>query len=192
MNKTTLRKLISEVKFTNQTESSPDWETLSNIFSIWNLSYSNDDRLKAYFIKKWYCTDSYVGLRTYFLDGEFVAISGQSSRKSDEEFTFMSKECAEKVRLYLISLVHEEKEIHVDILDEDELDEEIPGTFKIQYNTQIIDKTALLNGQRVDIIRTRYDFNKEPDKYFHCVEIKKENGDKEEVNVQDLDFEYNV
>jgi hypothetical protein len=88
--KTTLRKLISEIDFNKSSvQDTPNWEDLSKIFNL-ELYWSEDTRLKCYFIKKWYCTDSFVGLRAYFLDDEFVATSYQQGRKFNEDFTFVS------------------------------------------------------------------------------------------------------
>ena len=190
--KTTLRKLISEIDFNNKKiQCSPDWEELSSIFNINNLYYSEDERLKVYFIKKWYCTDSYVGLRAYFLNGVFVATSYQVGRKADEDFSFVSKALALELKNYLLEIsVNEEIEPNYDIIDESDLDEEIPNTYKIEFNTQILHKTALLNGERVEILKTRYNWG--DDRYFHTVEIKNTKGKKEEIHCQELDFEYNV
>ena len=190
--KTTLRKLISEIDFNNKKiQCSPDWEELSSIFNINNLYYSEDERLKVYFIKKWYCTDSYVGLRAYFLNGVFVATSYQVGRKADEDFSFVSKALALELKNYLLEIsVNEEIEPNYDIIDESDLDEEIPNTYKIEFNTQILHKTALLNGERVEILKTRYNWG--DDRYFHTVEIKNAKSKKEEINCQELDFEYNV
>jgi len=190
--KTTLRKLISEIDFNKSSvQDTPNWEDLSEIFNL-ELYWSEDTRLKCYFIKKWYCTDSYVGLRAYFLVDEFVATSYQQGRKFDEDFTFVSKEIAEKLRNYLISLLEPEEEVfNFDVFKDKDLDEEIPSTYKIEYNSQILHKTALYNGERVDIVKTRYDWE-EKDKYFHTVEIKDKNNKKFEVHVNELDFEYNV
>jgi hypothetical protein len=188
--KTTLRKLISEIDFNKSSvQSTPNWEDLSKIFNL-ELYWSEDTRLKCYFIKKWLCTDSFVGFRAYFLDDEFVAISYQEGRKFDEEFDFVSKKLAEKVRNYLISLLEPEG-INVGLIGSNVLDEEIPSTYKIKYNSQILHKTALYNGERVDIVKTIYDWE-EKDKYFHTVEIKDKNNKKFEVHVNELDFEYNV
>jgi hypothetical protein len=193
---TTLRKLISEIDFNNKNvQDTPSWEQLSNLFNIFDLYWSEDERLKCYFIKKWYCTDSYVGLRAYFLDGEFVAISNQTGRKSCEDFTFTSLESSKKVRDYLLSLVDGENKINVDLLDDNVLDGEMPDTYKIEFNTQILHKTALLNGERVEIVKRSYRWDshsKNNEKYFHTVEIKKADGKKVEVHVNELDFEYNV
>ena len=190
--KTTLRKLISEIDFNNkQVQDSPNWERLANEFDIYNLSWSEDTRLQAYFLRKWYCTDSYVGLRAYFLDGEFVATSWQSGRKMNEDFTFVSEISAKKVRDYLLSLVEEENGIKVNTLSDEELDKEIPDTFKLEYNSQILHKTGLLNGERVEIVKKHYSWD-DKEKYFHTVEIKRENGEQMEIDCRELDFEYNV
>lgn len=190
MEKTTFRKIISEIDFSNKKlKSDPDWENLSSIFNI-NLDWSDDTRLKSYYIKIHYCTDSYVGIKAYFLDDEFIALSNQIGRKYPEEFDFVSTEIAEKVKDYLLSLLEpEEHSANVSVIDY--LDEEIPNTYKIEYNTQILQKKAIYKGERVDIIKT--DFENEGIKspnYFHSVLIKKGN---EEilVNCKDLDFEYN-
>jgi len=74
----------------------------------YEFDYVNQDRLKAYWIANWYCTDSYVGYRMYFLDDEPVAVSLQPGRKSNETFEWFSKEMALRVRDYLISLMSDE------------------------------------------------------------------------------------
>ena len=190
--KTTLRKLISEIDFNNKfIQDTPNWEELSDIFGINNLYYSEDERLKVYFIKKWYCTDSYVGLRAYFLNGVFVATSYQSGRKSSEDFCFVSKALALDLKNYLFEIsIKEEIEPNYDIIDDSDLDEEIPNTYKIEYNTQILHKTALLNGERVEILKTSYNWG--DNRYFHTVEIKNAKGNKQEIDCRELDFEYNV
>jgi hypothetical protein len=191
--KTTLRKLISEIDFNNkEIQDEPDFSRLGNIFNIYDLHYSNDTRLKSYFIRKWYCTDSYVGLKAYFLDGEFIATSWQSGRKMDEEFTFVSKEKALKLKIYLESLVEEDSGVGlIDLFKEKDLDEEISNTFKIEYNSQILHRTGLLKGERVEILKKRYSWE-DKENYFHTVKIKKQDGIIEEIDCRELDFEYNV
>lgn len=189
--KTTLRNLISEIDFNNEIlHSQVDWEELSSVFNIYNLSWSDDTRLKAYYIKTWYCTDSWVGIRAYFLDDEFVAISYQSGRKSNEDFGFVSNELALKTKVYLQSLV-EEDEFKIDILEC--LDAEIPNTYKIEYNSQILHKSALLQGEKVEIVKTNYESEGiHSPNYFHTVEVKLPNGDKKEVSCKELDFKFNT
>jgi hypothetical protein len=186
---TTLREIISQIDLDNTPQSSPDWEELSSLFNINNLYWSDDPRLKCYQIKKWLCTDTHVGINAYFLDDVFIGISEQKYRKSIPEFKLMDKT---KTILYeyLISLV-DQPEFHIDTLSDNDLDNEIPNTFKIEYNSQILHKSALLNGERVKIIKTIYDWN-DKENYFHTVKIQKPNKDIIEVHINTLDFEYNV
>lgn len=188
---TTLRKVIESIDFNNkQLESSPDLNGLANLFNIYNFTWTDDTQLKAYFIKVHYCTDTYVGIRAYFLNGEFVALSNQIGRKYNEDFGFVNKECAEKVKKYILSLIEEDDNSEYDILED--LDEEIPNTYTIEYNTQIIHKYAIYEGKKVEIIKTN--FEKEginSPNYFHSVIIKINNEEKL-VNCKDLDFEFNT
>lgn len=187
--KTTLRKLISEID--KSKEDHIDWEVLSNIFDIHDLYYSEDTRLKCYFIKKWYCTDSFVGIRAYFLDDEFICLSNQTGRKMKQEFSFVSRESALKLKDYLESLIEdEEPNYRFDIIDQTSLDEEIPSTYKIEYNSEILHKQAFLNNEKVDIVKTSYPWE-EKDKYFHTVKVKLPNGKTKEIDCRKLDFEYN-
>lgn len=189
MKTTTLRKLISEIDKTKPHY--PNFERLAELFNIYELYYSDNERLKCFFIKKWYCTDSYVGVRAYFLDDEFVAISNQYGRKMSEEFSFISKDSINKVKKYLESLVEETDQTDLDLIEDDELDEEITSTYKIEYNSQILHKEAFLNNEKVQIIKNHYNFD-ERDKYFHTVKIKLSNGKTKEVDCRELDFEYNI
>lgn len=179
--KTTGRKIISEIDFNNkQLESTPDWGGLANEFDIYHLNYSEDPRLKAYHLQVWYCTDSWVGTRAYFLDGEFVATSYQKGRKYDEEFEFVSIEVAEKVRDYLLSLLKGQTELNVSIMDD--LDEEIEDTYKIEFNEQILHSHAFYKGEKVKILNKRGKNNE--------VEIE-QSGVPKKVNCRELDFAFN-
>lgn len=188
---TTLKKLVSEIDFNNERmETNPSWERLADELRVDGLYWSEDKRLRCYFIKIHCCTDTYVGTRAYFLDGELVCVSTQSARKSDEFFSFVTKEIGLKVRDYLLTLV-EDDEFTIDVIGDFEM--ELPETYKIEYNTQIMHKTALLNGERVEIIK-KY-FEKEgihSVNYFHNVHVKAENGITFTVDCRDLDFEYNT
>ena len=189
---TTLRKLVSEIDFDNKSlKSDPDWENLSECFNISDLHYSDDIRLTSYFIKVHYCTYSWVGIKAYFLDNEFVAISKQNGRKDVENFSFVSVEQAEKVRTYLLSLVQKDDHYNLDICVV--LDDEIHDTYKIEYNEQILHKSAFINGEKVKILKTNFNSGGILSiNYFHSVEIQHENGHKEIVDCRDLDFQYNT
>jgi hypothetical protein len=189
---TTLKKLISEIDFNNEKlKSDPNWGDLSRCFNINELGWSDDIRLTCHYIKVHYCTDSWVGIKAYFLDNRFVAISEQLGRKHNEEFSFVSDEEAKNVRNYLLSLQEEIDRDNFDLLCD--IDDEIPDTYKIEYNTQILHKSALLTGEKVKILKTNFESEGiESKNYFHSVEIEHENGKKEIVDCRDLDFQYNT
>lgn len=186
----TLNQLIKDIN--PNLETPPDWEQLGSLFNL-PISYNSDKRLKAYFIQRWFCTDSYVGLRAYFLDKEFVATSWQRGRKLDEEFTFVSKEKCKELYSYISSLIREEEEEDGEFkfYEPNSLDKETyKDTFKVEYNCQITQKTGLLDGIPVLINKCNYSF-KDLNKYFYTVEITLPDGTITEVDCNQLDFEYN-
>lgn len=63
------------------------------------------DRVKCYWGKKWLCTDAWVGIKFYFLDDEFVAVTTQRGRKSDEFVKFASEEKYIQFREYVLSKI---------------------------------------------------------------------------------------
>lgn len=59
----------------------------------WSLEFS--DRMKQHYVTGWRCTDTWVGLSVYALDGKIVAVSTKTARKNYESMDFISKEaCA--------------------------------------------------------------------------------------------------
>lgn len=80
-----------------------------------------DKRMRAYPIRVWMCTDTMVGIYVYFLDGELVAVSCQSARKSSKTYRFVSDEAWTKIHNLLRSLDKDSAdEIHA-------LDEALPN-----------------------------------------------------------------
>jgi len=183
-----LKDVIKNINFEDKNiQSDIDWENLGNTFDIpnyWSLWFEQE-RLKAYFIQKWYCTDSYVGVRAYFLDGKFIAVSSQLGRKMDEDFAFVSKEDAENLKKYIESLINEEEdEIKVEILD---LEQELKEFYSVDYNSQILHKNAIYDGQKVEIIKKNFESEGiHSPNYFHSVEVKFEDGSKIFVDCRKL------
>lgn len=85
----------------------PDLEALesdlqTNTFMGWSEAFN--ERVKRLPINTWICTDTEVGVNAYYFDGELVALSFQSARKSDVEFRWLSEPLAAQVRDFIISL----------------------------------------------------------------------------------------
>lgn len=183
-----LKDVIKNINFEDKNiQSDIDWEGLGNAIDIpnyWSLWFEQE-RLKAYFIQQWLCTDSWVGVRAYFLDGKIIAVSSQLGRKMGEDFAFTSKEDAEKLKAYIQSLINEEEdEIKVEILD---LEQELKEFYSVNYNTEILHKHAIYDGHKVEIVKR--DFRSEDIgsiNYFYSVEVKFEDGKKQIVDCRQL------
>lgn len=102
----TLKTLIDSIVKSDENEVWPDIDDFSSVLNLSVCGYSpefNQD-VKGYFIYHWLCTDTHVGTACYFLNDELVAVSQQDARKSDKNIFFVSKEAADKMRSYILSL----------------------------------------------------------------------------------------
>lgn len=72
----------------------------------WSLEFS--DRMKQHYVTVWRCTDTWVGLSVYALDGKIVAVSTQTGRKNYEVMDFVSKEACELVFDIVVAQVKSE------------------------------------------------------------------------------------
>lgn len=155
----------------------------------YNFEYVEQERLKSYYIGRWYCTDSYVGWRMYFLDDEPVAISIQQSRKSEEEFEWFSRELALKVRDYLISIMpNNEEELSFNLCD---INKEVGDNYKISFNNQILDSDkAIFNGESIQILER---IKETPDWGIdRQLKVKLSSGEEKILNIDELDFKFNL
>lgn len=81
-------------------------ENLLNEFgcgwSEYNFEGEKFPELKIYLSPdiSWLCTDSYVGLRYYFLNNELTCLSYQIGRKYPEDFEWVSKDAFAKMYDY--------------------------------------------------------------------------------------------
>ena len=155
----------------------------------YEFDYVSQDRLKAYWIGNWYCTDSYVGHRMYFLDDEPVAVSTQTGRKSNETFKWFSKELTLKVKDYLISLMSKDDELNIMVCD---INRDIGDSFKISFNGEILNpKNATYNGgESIEILERIKDT---PDWGIdEMLKVRLNSGEEKVLNVRDLDFKFNL
>jgi len=184
MNKVTLKWLIENVDTSKQNEGDVKWDDLANLFNIYDLYWSGSTRLKCYYLKKTYCTDTYVGSMVYMLDGEFVIYSTQSYRKSDINFIFASKEVQNKVHQYLLSLLDKE-EFELDVMTDDLLNQELDDKFTVEFNSNIMGLKAHYKNEQVKIIKSDYGYHD-----FKSVLIELPSKQQITVKVSELKFEY--
>lgn len=174
-------------------QDSPDWEQLSSYLGEQNLRWSDDTRLKSYWLQVHYEYGEYVGLKAYFLDNKFVCISMQNFRKSPINFAFVSKEIAIKVLRYLESLVEQSDPYTVDLIGDIELENE----YKIEYSSQIMkDKfhkfaTYLKTHEVIEIISSD-EMIRDNKYYSHNVKVRFPNGKISIIDCRDLRFKYGV
>lgn len=153
-----------------------------------DLDYAEQERLKAYWVGNWYCTDTYVGYRMYYLDNEPVCFSIQKGRKCDEEFRWFSEEAAQKVQEYLLSLVvKEDDELNIDLLDSDQ---DVGDSFKIQFSGQMLKSdNALYQSKPVKILErirhSAYGIDT-------LLKIELADGSTKEVDIKELDFRFYI
>ena len=169
-------------------ESSVDTMEFSSEFN-YDFEYVNQDRLKAYWIGNWYCTDSYVGYRMYFLDDEPVAVSSQIGRKYDEIFEWFSKELALKVRDYLIFIMpNSAEEFNFKLCD---INEDLGDSYKISFNSEILNpERATYNGESIKILER---IKENPD-WGIDQQLKVELPDTEQkiIDIKEIDFKFNL
>lgn len=186
-------KLIDIANKINKSKENEDWVDISVIgeeFGLNIYSYGNNekDRLKSYWIGNWYCTDSWVGYKMYFFDGEPVGISSQIGRKCNEEFEWFSNELALKVMNYIISLSVDE--ISFSLCD---INDDIGDGYKISFNANILShhkNNVSLNGEPVRIIER---IRETPDYGIdQILKVKLSNGDFIDVNIEKLDFNFHI
>lgn len=156
-------------------------------FGLYLTNYDDSDRLEAYWIGSWYCTDTYVGYKVYLFDDKPVAISFQPARKSCECIEWLSEEDYKNVLKYAKSFCEEENADFVLA----NLNEDLGDTYKIHYCDALFDyhmKLPYYNGEMVEIIEKLKD-----GKYVHTkVLIRLKSGDTCVVNVEELDFPFNI
>ena len=150
-------------------------------------NYEKPVNLTTNHLKQWYCTDTWVGIDVIYLNNSPVAVTNQVGRKMDVNIYFLSEEAKNSVKDYLISLYNNQQD-YAECLTEDDLNEEMGDYFKIDYSSQVLYKTAWLNGEQVEITQKPRNLNNNINLY--TIAIKHKDGVEKWVDVRELDFEY--
>ena len=185
----TLRQLIEKASQLPKQEYTLWDENLLSAVGLDTYYHKYDDHvnLTTNHLKQWYCTDTWVGINVIYLNNHPVAVTNQIGRKCDVNIYFLSEESKNLVKEYLLSLYSGQQD-YSEYLTEDDLNEEMGDYFKIEYSSQVLYKTAWLNGEQVEITQKPRNLNDNIN--FHTVAIKHKDGVEEWVDVRELDFEY--
>lgn len=102
---TTLQQLLDTLDKSDKNKSWISIEELGQEFglSLCGINYEGDE-LQSFYHQdaRWVCTDTDVGLKFWFLDGEFVGVSTQEARKSDEFFQWKNQAARTKIFEWLL------------------------------------------------------------------------------------------
>ena len=83
------------------------FQPLANSVGMPHIEVDDDafsEGVKKYWVNKWYCTDTWVGVAIYTLHGKPLALSYHSGRKSYETFKFHSDAQVMAFRTFLYSI----------------------------------------------------------------------------------------
>jgi hypothetical protein len=189
-------KIIDIANNIDKTKENKSWIKIDDIISEFDITVSMDlsyaleeqTRLKCFWVGRWYCTDTDVGYRMYYLDDVPVAFSVQTGRKNDENIWWFSNEAFTKVKEYMLELIKTTETKNVRICD---INEDIGEGYQIDYNRAILEKDrAMLNGERITIIERIKD---NPDRGLSStLKILQGNGEEKIVDASELEFQYNL
>lgn len=183
MNKITLKQAIANMDF-SKLDDEYGVEEFQRALGL-EQTYTDSDkiasRLKSGYLRKWICTDTWVGLAVFFLDGRPVAITQQSARKSDIHVTFIDAAGVDAMRDFCISLLTESEHHDVPILADDIMIDEF---YTVDYGSQLLTKFGFYNGEPVDVIRTWHSYG-DIDKW-HDVEVRLPDGTLKTINTKEF------
>lgn len=179
----TVKEAIEQVDRSKENEETyiPFEEMCSDLFNRYvQIDDENEEhQLKYYWLAHHYCTDSWVGIRVYYLNDDPVCVSHQAGRKCSEDFYWVSKEAADKVREYLLSLA---KPMANDNISYAPLDEEMGEGYKVDYSGQLLDTQVMLDGEMVEVIN-QPQYNANGDMNFHTIDIREQDGTTKSVDI---------
>lgn len=146
----------------------------------WSQRFS--DEVQGYWLIKWLCTDTWVGCRVYFLDGEPVAISNQSARKNSERIEFISQEAVDKMRKLITDIMGEEDQFTPIMANMDEVIEDL--TYTVSYAEALLVSEGIYMGTPVKVVEKGCRGNENLGMTWIVVE--NELGGKAKIHVSDL------
>lgn len=100
MNKITLLDALLNVDKSETNTDEVNLSALCGIVDVYEYDVNRDKlnySLKAYWVKRWICTDTPVGIQAIYLYGTLVAYSTRTGRKNKHNIYFLNKQYAENV-----------------------------------------------------------------------------------------------
>lgn len=186
-----LRELMENVDLSSNNETDGDLETFAQeLFSSPPYGWSGvfSDQVKGYYIQKWLCTDTWVGLVAYFWNGEPLAISWKPARKSSKEFRFVSVDVANRLRDFIRELTASN--------DPDptlaDLDQDLGETYTVNWASELLVSEAFYEGEKVKIFPAGWTDYSQPSATWKLVDVEFPNGEVLKVSVENLHIPYHL
>lgn len=150
-----------------------------------------DEDLKKicyHYVRTRYCTDTVVGVKIFFFNGEAFGLSNQVARKSEEEFFIL--EGKEDVFKEVLAFLETFKKIDSQVASVISQSIDIPSFYTLEFEGYLTnyhyEKGAYYKNRKVSIIRKRYS-----DILNRKVTIKDQDQVKE-VDISSLKFRINI
>ncbi len=147
-----------------------------------HISLESNTRFNCYWVGNHYCTDSWVGIRCYVLDGFPVAVSQQQGRKCDENFEWLDLESFQKTHKFVLSLLEDdEEELNPTFAD---LEEDMGEGYKVSYVGQLLTKDVEYQGAVVKVTKEQGRINGGYN--FHTIEVDHPEQGLIEIDIRDI------
>lgn len=155
-----LRELIYSVDKTNSNRAPTHYEKFCEELEIpinWGSEIHTlfENRVEAFYVRKWLCTDTWVGTIVYFFDTAPLAVSTQLGRKCNIYFAFVDNERAQKFKDFLQTLSPKKE---IPLLD---LNEEVEEFYSVSFYEQLLTKEGQYGGQACTVVGAEPSYLKE-------------------------------
>lgn len=161
-------KLIDALKNVIKTQENsehPNFDEFCELAGVNSYDVTYDtfvERLKAYWLKCWLCTDTWVGMQAIYLDDVLVAYTEQTARKNCYHISFIDKDSADKVIDFIRSLADASYNYNIAT---DELNSDIDLMCVEIYGNNLLDKHGFVKGKSVTI---KNSFRSDDPKSYYC------------------------
>jgi len=161
-----------------------DFEPLQQALRITdypNIPTDYETRVQSYWLIKWMCTDTWVGLRAIYFDNQLAGMIWQDARKNDPEVKFISHDRAHLLRKYLMSAVPEPE---FAIIPETE---EISDTYHVTYGSELLVDQGIYNEQPVTVNKSSivHGYDGDPDSWSK-IKVRSTNSEEVEIDLEDF------
>ena len=188
----TIKEIVKNIDISNNNDQWIDFETVGQDLNLsWeeieDIDGNKNNLFRSEYISCHMCTDTFVGLEAFFLEGELVCLTHQSARKSEKQVVgWVSKDLAEKTKEYLKSLSTKvEKGLDIEILD---LKEDLGVGYKVQYSNELMHRNVNYENELHKVISSPSK-DQHGEYNFHEIVIERD-GKEKRVDVRDLEVPY--